>query len=513
MRGRGKGCRESPTRPKSHNVRACRDAWRSLKLKNPILTASGTFGYGLEFTDFVDLGALGGICTKGLSLEPHAGNAPPRICETPAGMLNAIGLQNVGIEAFLNEKLPRLRELGVDGDRRTSGAISKRTTSRSSRRSRARRARGDRAQHLLPERRNRAECSSATRRRHGVARRPGPGGDAAAADRQALAQRARSCRVRARGPGRRRGRPLARQHVRRHGDRSGDGPAPPLLRDGRPLGPGDQAPGASAWCTRWPAPCRAFRSWASAGSPTSTTSSSSWPRARRPFRSGRPTSGTPGSRGGWSASSTALLLEPRCRPPRSSSAARTAPARRGRSRGGGMSARRGGPSGSASHSTFRAARRSWRPRARFAPRVGWLKIGLEAFVARGTVASWRTSRRGGPGLPRSEAARHSPHGRARGRAAAARSGASMVNVHASGGRAMLLAAREALAGRPVARLIAVTLLTSLDARALADLPMAGHPEGIVRRLARARAGVRPGRRRLLGRRTWRRSAPPAGRDS
>lgn len=84
-----------------------------LSLKNPILTASGTFGYGLEFTDFVDLGALGGICTKGLSLAPHAGNEPPRICETPAGMLNAIGLQNVGIEAFVSEKLPRLRELGA----------------------------------------------------------------------------------------------------------------------------------------------------------------------------------------------------------------------------------------------------------------------------------------------------------------------------------------------------------------------------------------------------------------
>ena len=84
-----------------------------LTLKNPILTASGTFGYGLEFTDFVDLAKLGGLCTKGLSLEPHAGNAPPRICETPAGMLNAIGLQNVGVKAFLGEKLPRLRDLGA----------------------------------------------------------------------------------------------------------------------------------------------------------------------------------------------------------------------------------------------------------------------------------------------------------------------------------------------------------------------------------------------------------------
>ncbi|MGH9365499.1 MAG: dihydroorotate dehydrogenase [Thermoanaerobaculia bacterium] len=84
-----------------------------LRLKNPILTASGTFGYGLEFSDFVDLASLGGICTKGLSLKPHAGNEPPRICETPAGMLNAIGLQNVGIEAFLTEKLPKLSEIGA----------------------------------------------------------------------------------------------------------------------------------------------------------------------------------------------------------------------------------------------------------------------------------------------------------------------------------------------------------------------------------------------------------------
>lgn len=82
-----------------------------LNLQNPILTASGTFGYGLEFEDFVDLSRIGGLCTKGLSLRPHAGNVPPRICETPAGMLNAIGLQNVGVEVFLREKLPRLREL------------------------------------------------------------------------------------------------------------------------------------------------------------------------------------------------------------------------------------------------------------------------------------------------------------------------------------------------------------------------------------------------------------------
>ncbi len=85
----------------------------SLELKNPILTASGTFGYGLEYDDFFDVAELGGICTKGLSLHPRDGNPPARICETPAGMLNAIGLANVGVEAFCRDKLPTLRKRGV----------------------------------------------------------------------------------------------------------------------------------------------------------------------------------------------------------------------------------------------------------------------------------------------------------------------------------------------------------------------------------------------------------------
>ncbi len=81
----------------------------SLCLKNPVLTASGTFGYGLEYKDQLDLGSLGGICVKGLSLNPRPGNLPPRIMETPAGMLNAIGLQNVGVSYFISEYLPQLR--------------------------------------------------------------------------------------------------------------------------------------------------------------------------------------------------------------------------------------------------------------------------------------------------------------------------------------------------------------------------------------------------------------------
>ncbi|HXH27930.1 MAG TPA: dihydroorotate dehydrogenase [Candidatus Polarisedimenticolia bacterium] len=80
-----------------------------LRLKNPVIAASGTFGYGLEFLPYLKLSALGGFVTKGLSLRPRPGHAPPRTCETPSGMLNAIGLANVGVEAFLEEKLPRLR--------------------------------------------------------------------------------------------------------------------------------------------------------------------------------------------------------------------------------------------------------------------------------------------------------------------------------------------------------------------------------------------------------------------
>lgn len=79
-----------------------------LKLKNPILTASGTFGFGLEFKRFGDLESLGGIVVKGLSLKPREGNPMPRIAETPCGMLNAIGIQNPGVEVFLTKKLPKL---------------------------------------------------------------------------------------------------------------------------------------------------------------------------------------------------------------------------------------------------------------------------------------------------------------------------------------------------------------------------------------------------------------------
>lgn len=81
-----------------------------LTLKNPVMTASGTFGYGEEFTPFLDLNHLGGFVVKGLSLRPRPGNPPPRSCETPSGMLNSIGLENCGIDAFLGDKLPRIRK-------------------------------------------------------------------------------------------------------------------------------------------------------------------------------------------------------------------------------------------------------------------------------------------------------------------------------------------------------------------------------------------------------------------
>ncbi len=82
-----------------------------IQLKNPIIAASGTFGYGVEFEDVVHLDKLGGFVVKGLSREPMIGNPPPRLWETAAGMLNAIGLQNIGAPAFLEEKLPKLRKL------------------------------------------------------------------------------------------------------------------------------------------------------------------------------------------------------------------------------------------------------------------------------------------------------------------------------------------------------------------------------------------------------------------
>jgi len=81
-----------------------------VKFKNPVVTASGTFGFGREYGEYYDLSKLGGICVKGLTLKPRQGNKPPRIAETPMGMLNSVGLQNPGVDDFINDELPFLRQ-------------------------------------------------------------------------------------------------------------------------------------------------------------------------------------------------------------------------------------------------------------------------------------------------------------------------------------------------------------------------------------------------------------------
>jgi dihydroorotate dehydrogenase (NAD+) catalytic subunit len=97
--------------PLSSRPRDLSVSFAGIQLKNPVIAASGTFGYGIEFEDVVHLDKLGGFVVKGLSKEPMTGNPPPRLYETAAGMLNAIGLQNIGARAFVEEKLPKLREM------------------------------------------------------------------------------------------------------------------------------------------------------------------------------------------------------------------------------------------------------------------------------------------------------------------------------------------------------------------------------------------------------------------
>lgn len=87
---------------------------KDLQLKNPVLTASGTFGYGLEFADFIDLNALGGFIVKGTTLKPREGNDYPRMVETASGMLNCVGLQNKGVDHFCNEIYPQLKDLDTN---------------------------------------------------------------------------------------------------------------------------------------------------------------------------------------------------------------------------------------------------------------------------------------------------------------------------------------------------------------------------------------------------------------
>lgn len=98
------------------------DLGRGLKLKNPVLTASGTFGYGLEYADFIDLERLGGFIVKGTTLEPRQGNDSPRMVETPSGMINAVGLQNKGVDHFIHETYPELKGLDTNVIVNVSGA-------------------------------------------------------------------------------------------------------------------------------------------------------------------------------------------------------------------------------------------------------------------------------------------------------------------------------------------------------------------------------------------------------
>ena len=105
-----------------NSVNLCVDL-AGIEMKNPVMAASGTFGYGEEYSHFIDLEELGAIVTKSITLLPKAGNPPPRIAETPAGMLNAIGLQNVGLERFISEKMPFLRDFTVPVIASISGKV------------------------------------------------------------------------------------------------------------------------------------------------------------------------------------------------------------------------------------------------------------------------------------------------------------------------------------------------------------------------------------------------------
>ena len=86
----------------------------SMEMKNPVMTASGTFGYGLEFQDFVDLNQIGGIIVKGTTLNPREGNPYPRMAETPMGMLNAVGLQNKGVHYFVENIYPKIKDINTN---------------------------------------------------------------------------------------------------------------------------------------------------------------------------------------------------------------------------------------------------------------------------------------------------------------------------------------------------------------------------------------------------------------
>ena len=220
-----------------------------IELKNPVIAASGTFGYGVEFEDIVALSRIGGFVVKGLSREPMPGNPPPRLFETAAGMLNAIGLQNIGVRAFLEEKLPLLQKIkdivffcnvfGHSQDeyedvvraaqRRAKASPPTSSTCRVPTPSAAASAFGSDPRMLFDV------VSAVQEAGH------------AAADREAVAQRHQHSRCRARRRGRRGRCHLAGEYLRRHGHRCGDAQAAHLQRHRRAVRSGHQADRACAW--------------------------------------------------------------------------------------------------------------------------------------------------------------------------------------------------------------------------------------------------------------------------
>ena len=210
--------RRSPRTPPS----TCRSiSARACVLANPILVASGTFGYGIEYGEVVDVDRLGAICCKGTTLKPRIGNPPPRVTETPAGMLNSIGLQNPGVDAVIEKYAATLGGLAGAGHRQRRRRVGRGLRrGRAPARRRARRGR-HRAQHQLPERGQgrapvRARCG---RGRRGDRRRPARHGPAAAG--QAVARTSPTSGHREGHRGCRRGRPDRDQHAVRDGPRTG----------------------------------------------------------------------------------------------------------------------------------------------------------------------------------------------------------------------------------------------------------------------------------------------------
>ena len=124
-----------------------------IRLRNPVIAASGTFGYGEEFERFVDLQRIGGICVKGTSARPIDGNLPPRLFPTPSGMLNSIGLENVGVDAFIRDKMPFLRDAGCAVFVNVFGFTRGRVRRSRRQAQPLRRHRRLRAEHLVPEHR------------------------------------------------------------------------------------------------------------------------------------------------------------------------------------------------------------------------------------------------------------------------------------------------------------------------------------------------------------------------